>query len=980
MKSTLPGVLVLSRRALGLSLIASVLALGSPEGARAAGPGDVDRAEIAFQLGNEAVLRRDFRNALQHYFESNALAPNRAVLFNIARCYDSLGEAVEAYRYYLEHLALALPEDKTVETAQAALQRLASNVALFEVTSDPPGATIYVDRRELGSYGVTPRTIPLEPGEHLFLLEAPHHDPASARAEAQLGATARVMVALPWRHGTVVLQGRPEGAEVRVDDPKAPVVARLPATIRLTEGTRVVTVQHPGHVPQRTPIEVRAGESMTLDVRIEVESGTLLVQADEAGAVIQIDGEPAGFTPAVIDRVPVGRHRVTVTFEGYAPYVADVDVTADARVSVDAVLAVGTEVITASRSLETIAEAPASVSIIPGLEIRAFGYDTLVDALRGTPGLYTTDDRVYPSFGVRGMSLLGDYGSHVQIQIDGHTMNDDWIGSTYTSFDLLAGLQPVERIEVVRGPASNLYGTGAMFGVVNLITPDAIDELRVRSAIGIAGAQTMRAQTDATLPFGGAGDGLWLYGGATYRQPGTYYSQVYADGDGAGDGTLTGVDENLSFTTLGKLLLGELTLKWYWNDQDHQIPTGPYDALPGDTGTHYADRRIFVDLAWEHALSADSTIVARVAWDRYRYLDHFAYADEDGGPIVDTWDSDWTTTELRLSSELVDGFALTAGAEWQFHFFNHTYGATTADGEAFIDLRNPFHVLSAYVSFDLEATDWLHVSGGARVDGWIISDLPQVDGTIAERTFSSVNPRLALRFDASPDDVIKVLFARGFRAPSVYELAYNDGGATTLPSPELVPEVVWSTGLEYLRELGGGLSLSVATYFNRYQELIAVETTEDELLQWQNGPDVVSSLGGEIELRRVFQRGLMWSLGYGIQHTRQGDVADGARLANSPVHAFAGKLVLPLVGRELALTSRLTIESARKDRAGLDMPWIALWDVGLWGQVPKLDFEYCLSVRNALDWGYSHALSDENPDTRTRAPGAELRAELRARF
>src|SRR5262245_52017632 len=140
-------------RALFASL-ASLVSLASlaaaPTAVRAAGPGDVDRAEIAFQLGNDDAARKDYRAALAHYFESNALAPNRAVLYNIARCYDLLGEPVEAYRYYLEHLALAQPGDKLAESSREALARLASSVALLEVASDPPGATIYLDRKELG--------------------------------------------------------------------------------------------------------------------------------------------------------------------------------------------------------------------------------------------------------------------------------------------------------------------------------------------------------------------------------------------------------------------------------------------------------------------------------------------------------------------------------------------------------------------------------------------------------------------------------------------------------------------------------------------------------------------------------------------------------------------------------------------------------------------------------------------------------------
>ena len=98
------------------------------------------------------------------------------------------------------------------------------------------------------------------------------------------------------------------------------------------------------------------------------------------------------------------------------------------------------------------------------------GYPTLAEAVRGVRGLYLSDDRSYVTIGVRGFSRPGDYGNRVLILLDGQPMNDNYIWSSYVGFDGRVDLGDVERIEIVRGPGSVLYGTSAFFGVINLVT------------------------------------------------------------------------------------------------------------------------------------------------------------------------------------------------------------------------------------------------------------------------------------------------------------------------------------------------------------------------------------------------------------------------------------------------------------------------------------------------------------------------------
>src|SRR4051812_1174968 len=107
-----------------------------------------DEADIAFRLGNDAYAKRHYDQALASYFLSNRLVPNKNAVFNIARCFEALKSYDEAYRYYYGlSTAKALPDDDARDVKNA-LARLDAKVALVAVTTEPPGADVYIDRED----------------------------------------------------------------------------------------------------------------------------------------------------------------------------------------------------------------------------------------------------------------------------------------------------------------------------------------------------------------------------------------------------------------------------------------------------------------------------------------------------------------------------------------------------------------------------------------------------------------------------------------------------------------------------------------------------------------------------------------------------------------------------------------------------------------------------------------------------------------
>jgi outer membrane receptor for ferrienterochelin and colicins len=158
----------------------------------------------------------------------------------------------------------------------------------------------------------------------------------------------------------------------------------------------------------------------------------------------------------------------------------------------------------AAKYEQPVRDVPASVTIITAEEIERYGFETLGEALNSIRGLYTSYDRNYTGIGVRGFGRLTDYNNRVLVLIDGHPISEPVFGTVSVGTDLVLNLSAVERIEFVRGPSSVMYGTGAMFGVVNVVmkTGDGTHTASATASAGSAGFAS--ASSSGTTSIGSA--------------------------------------------------------------------------------------------------------------------------------------------------------------------------------------------------------------------------------------------------------------------------------------------------------------------------------------------------------------------------------------------------------------------------------------------------------------------------------------------
>jgi len=155
----------------------------------------------------------------------------------------------------------------------------------------------------------------------------------------------------------------------------------------------------------------------------------------------------------------------------------------------DLVKLLNVQVSTATKTAESLDEAPAVTVVVTREDIQRWGYQTVAEVLNYTLGFYQIDDHVLPNVAVRGVSggLRAESGV-IKVMIDGRSVayrstSGNWLGVE------LIPLGSIAQIEIIRGPASALYGADAFLGVVNIITLKAADvrPVRARVAAGTTG-------------------------------------------------------------------------------------------------------------------------------------------------------------------------------------------------------------------------------------------------------------------------------------------------------------------------------------------------------------------------------------------------------------------------------------------------------------------------------------------------------------
>ncbi len=496
----------------------------------------------------------------------------------------------------------------------------------------------------------------------------------------------------------------------------------------------------------------------------------------------------------------------------------------------------------ASKNLESTLDSPSTITVYTRAELQRMGLRSLTDLLNLVPGMQALFE---PTEGrdnlLQGRGTPEAYGQSFLLLLDGQRLNEHYTGG-FTLANRFIALGNLERVEIIRGPGSALYGSNAFNGVINLVTARTLEDVTL----------------DATDPAGGR-LALNMHGrrGAIEASG---FLQVSQDGgetykgvfDRFGLQTRTR-DPRRGLDAYANLTWGEGFLQLRHTAhrlEDFYVFRRLDDGWNLDRNEQ-SHLRIGTRLAPTEALTG--TVAASVMRTAWTYEGRLALAGTDPADLLNG------SRLVHESMDVTADFAWDLGSGHRLNFgANHEQaripvaatrsnydpisgayvGAYTEFGDAdhrFVEDRER-RLHGIYIQHQARWTEFFSTTVGVRHDRF--NDVG-----------SSTNPRVALVFAPTASDRVKLMLGTAFRAPGLGDLYDRDAGVT-LGNPNLGPIRVRTIEAAYQHQ-GGGWQAAVTAFENVSRGLLSDVTLPNGKVQVENvGSN--HDQGFEVEASREF--------------------------------------------------------------------------------------------------------------------------------
>ena len=593
-----------------------------------------------------------------------------------------------------------------------------------------------------------------------------------------------------------------------------------------------------------------------------------------------------------------------------------------------------TTVIGASKYQQELTDAPASVSIVTADDIRKGGYRTLAEILNSVRGFYITYARAYSFIGSRGFSPQGDLGTRMLVLVDGHRLNDAVFEHAPLGYDFPVDVDLIERVEIIRGPGSSLYGTNAFMAVINVLTRNGNDlkggELSVSG--GSFNAWTGRVTGGGKLT--GGGD-LLISG--SYRDSAGKQRLVFPEYAATNNGIAQGLDGENSWDLLTKVVWKDFSLLLLHQDRDKTIPTAAFYSIFNDPGEKTSDRHTLAGLSFNrHEEWAD--LNARLTYNRYEYDGDYPL-DNAGVRTLnrDATVAEWLGSDLYASKTFGDHL-LTLGMEhrWQFTEQQRNFDVTPVPTTVLDDNHHSL-VQGYYLQDEYHILDNLILNAGLRFDHY-----DSFGGT--------TNPRAALIWKPQNSTVLRLSYGEAFRAPNAFEQYYGDGSSQK-GNQNLKPEKVRTGELNWDQFIGNNLKTTATIYYSRIADLLeqSNDPVDGQAVFTNQSP--LESKGLELQAEGKWESGFSGRVSYCYQDSKR--LEGGQILANSPSSLVKASLTAPLPLKKSSATLETHYSSSRLNAQRERVAGAAVVNLTLLSRdlLPGLDLS--ASLYNLFDTHYS---------------------------
>ena len=454
-------------------------------------------------------------------------------------------------------------------------------------------------------------------------------------------------------------------------------------------------------------------------------------------------------------------------------------------------------VVTATRIEIPASEVGSSVTVIPGSQIEEQQKSTVLEVLRTVPGL-----NVVKRQGATSVFMRGAKSEHTLVLIDGIEMNDPISPGRAFDFSYLT-VDNIERIEIIRGPQSTLYGSDAIGGVINIIT---------KKGKGAPGG-FVSAEAGSYNTFS---EKAGISGGSSLANYSLGISRLDTDGISAADkDDGNHEDDGLENTevsarvgiTPGDGFDLDVLLRWIDTDADIDNSGGPGGDDPNyTTQTRQLYFRsqaslVLLDDLWEQKLGFSLTDYRREGHNDTDadHLDDLSRDSYDGKIVKFDWQHNLYLHETNILTLGVETEEEKGGSDYYSESVWGPYSSTFAEETA--------RTNGYYLQDRITLWDSLFTTLGARVDD---------HSRFGTQTTYRVTTAYRIRQTGT---TIKGSYGTGFKAPTLYQL-YSVYGDETLDPEE---SIGWDVGIE--QTISGGIVTVGATYFNNnFDDLIDYDT------------------------------------------------------------------------------------------------------------------------------------------------------------
>lgn len=578
-----------------------------------------------------------------------------------------------------------------------------------------------------------------------------------------------------------------------------------------------------------------------------------------------------------------------------------------------------TVTVTATRLPVSRMVTPAAITVITGAQLRARGITRLADALREVPGASVVQSG---SVGAQtGVFLRGGESDYTKVLVDGVPLND-----AGGSIDLAhLSVDDVDRIEIVRGPASVLYGSDAVTGVIQIFTLAP-----ARSRLGISARGGTYGARDA------AGDLAIVHRTSRLSVAGSS-----RETDGVLDFNNGYRNRQLS-ASFGLVPAGRTALRAMvrHTDATYHYPTD-FLGAPVDRDQYRREKRLVAGLDGSVPLSGSTTLRLMLGANE---LDGISdnQVDRPGDVAYhDETEASRRVAEGRLDVTLPFGGTLTAGADW-----TRQHETNTSNFEASRINRGYYAQLLA--------------GSGAP---WLVTAGTRIDDNEKFGTFTTWRASGSWGFPTKTR--VRATVGTAFKEPAfaeVFNTAFTRGNAAL--EPERSRSIELSVEQEILSE---GSSIALTWFDQRFRDRVDfISFPPDSAVfgTFTNIGEAVAS-GVEVEARAGTSRGLALSTSYAYLET---EITDdpfqrvGQRLLRRPMHSATATASYATDRASVAATVHRV--GSRHDVGYVRLPWYTTLDLA--GQVRIVrrraaDVALTLRLENALDEEYEAILNYQAP-------------------